>query len=353
MEQGFDYYKNIYKKQDLEPYVDCITKISSGEFAYSKQRDQLTKDFVFLLNSISQNLLANYIPQKDSKNINIRIEETNYNSSNVAGYFDVESVQVVMSAECLIECLLKGDTATPIGVVIHETSHLIQVLAFEQFFDEDKIKNSYTFGMKKWLDDPWYENVYNKLICDVVVPYINDVSGKNIKTGKSLYLPSTILYNNDQIEKEAYKMQAHYQRNIGSLFAEMATDDFAKRKILKNYFSTKNNLSGKVQKFNYDVKNKNYDFISGVADLQPEEFANLLLVIEEYSKKFNCKSFTAMKSERFGKFIREDSIKNLELLYCANNTKQTFEQFLDIKEANYLKNLPQEIVYQEGEFYQK
>ena len=146
--------------------------------------------------------------------------------------------------------------------------------------------------------------------------------------GTKEFSPSQILYTHDLIEIEANTMQAHLQRQIGSILAELVTNKNAKNNLLKNYFSVHNNYSGIVQSMYHKVKTKNYNFIDGLSKLTPEQFANLLPVIEEYSKQFCCKTPTAIKSSRFSSFLKDDCTENFILIYYGNTNQKTFDEFI-------------------------
>lgn len=330
MEQGFDFYENIYSKEDFYKYADCVTDIASGKFAFKNYQEPLLIEFKNMLNDISKKLLNCYVPKKISKNFELEFKDTDYQNTELLGYTDISSNKIIISQDCLTECLTHKNTATPIGVVIHETSHLIQNLTQNSFSEENKSKNAYAFDLQEWLEDDWFKNTYNNLVRDVVVPFVNKSSNQNLKVSTTKYLPSTILYNHDKVEQEAFKMQAHLQRQIGSILSNLAKNEVAQKNILKNYFSSRNNFSGQNQAFNFFVKQNNYDFIDAVVKLSPNQFAELLNQIKEYSKKFNCKSDFAIKSHKFGEFIRENCINNFTLLYSANNTKETFDEFMKI-----------------------
>ena len=131
-------------------------------------------------------------------------------------------------------------------------------------------------------------------------------------------------------------MQAHLQRRIGSILADLISNSSAREKMLSNFFSTKNNSSGQIQHFNHNVKTRNYDFVQALINLEPKEFANLLPLIEEYSKQFNCKTPTAIKSSRFSGFLKDDCTENFILIYKGHNSHENFSEFL--KELKKLNN---------------
>lgn len=335
MKHGFDFYENVYDKKDFEPYVNLITNIYSGGFMFDPEA--IIFEFKNLLNHVAKKYLERYLPKKELKDFSLTFKETNFAHTGIVGYTDTITNEVIISEDCLHECLRLKKIATPIGTAIHECSHLIQNLAHDSFTEKNKPLNAYCFDLQKWLEDDWYKNTYNNLIAKVVVPYINSINtDKKLKVGTTKYLPSKILYTKDTVEVEAYTMQAHLQRAIGGIFERLITNPVARQNMLSNFFSTKNNFSGEVQLFNHKVKTKNYDFVQALIDLEPKDFANLLPLIEEYSKQFNCKTPTAIKSSRFSGFLKDDCTENFILIYKGHNSHEKFSEFL--KEIKTLKN---------------
>lgn len=335
MKNGFDFYENVYDKKDFEQYANLITNIYSGKYIFDPET--IIFEFKNLLNHIAKKYLERYLPKKQLESFELSFQETNFSSTGTAGYTNTRTNEVVISSECLHEYLKLRDIASPIGTTIHECSHLIQNLVQDSFSEINKPLNAYCFELQKWLEDDWYKNTYNNLVAKVVVPYINSINtNKKLKVGITKYLPSKILYTKDTIEVEAYTMQAHLQRRIGSILADLISNPSARDKLLSNFFSTKNNSSGQIQHFNHNVKTRNYDFVQALIDLEPKDFANLLPLIEEYSKQFNCKTPTAIKSSKFSGFLKDDCTENFILIYKGHNSHEKFSEFL--KEIKTLKN---------------
>ena len=334
MKHGFDFYENVYEKKDFEPYINLITNIYSGKHIF----DQNTlSEFKNLLNLIAKKYLERYLSKKQLEQFELSFQQTDFSNTGTAGYTNTNTNEVVISSECLYECLKIKDIATPIGTTIHECSHLIQNLAHNSFSEVNRPQNVYFFDLQQWFEDDWYKNTYNNLVAKVVVPYINSINtDKKLKVGTTKYLPSKILYTKDTIEVEAYTMQAHLQRRIGSILADLISNSLARDRMLSNFFSTRNNSSGQIQRFNHNVKTRKYDFVQALIDLKPKEFANLLPLIEEYSKQFNCKTPTAIKSSRFSGFLKDDCTENFILIYKGHNSHEKFSEFL--KEVKALKN---------------